>query len=98
MTDNITPEIFFILGEEKYVKSRVYPADDSETVVISKGSFELRRLSDNAVEAAGSLLISGRDMKALISPLSTGRYILTETVAVGGETFIKKIKITVTEG
>lgn len=97
MTDNIKPEIFFVLGEEKYVKSRVYPYDDSETVIIKRGSYELRRQSDGGVEAAGNLIISGRDMKALISPLSVGKYVLTETVAVGGETFKKRINITVTQ-
>lgn len=96
MSDNIVSEIFFVLGEEKYVRSKVYPLNEDETVVISKAVFELRRQSGET-EAVGSLNISGREMKALIKPMIAGKYILTETVTVGGETFKKRINITVTQ-
>ncbi len=97
MSENITTGIFFILGETKYVTSKVFAADETETVVVTTAFYELKRLCDNVTEAMGNLTVSGSKLKALISPEQAGKYILTETVTVGAETFKKSIPVNVAE-
>ena len=98
MNDKVITGVFFILGEKKYVNSKIYPRDESETVVVTNATYKLTRLSDGMVEKTGNLTVEGAEMKVLIEPEFLGKYLLTETVTVGAEVFRKNITVTVTKG
>lgn len=89
----------FFSGERRYVEGYVLPQKNGETVVINSAKFELSKAFSEEIVATGKCDINGGQFSILLDflNLSPGEYSVKFTLAVGGETVIEKVGMSVKE-
>lgn len=83
-------EVRFILGEDKYVKLKIY-SQKNEQFVIEDATYELTM--GNEVVEEGSASIDGHYISVKLCPKKTGFHMLTITYNVADT--VRKVKVKV---
>lgn len=90
--------IKFYSGEEKYIKAKIKPKNEIDTIVISSALFSLTNEAGVEVDSGSNpndIAIDGLTLTILLSPPGPGEYSLKITVTVGAETLIEKATVLV---
>jgi hypothetical protein len=84
----------FKLGESKIVGVKVY-SNDGAPFLINSATYQLIKCDTKIIESSGNATVDCNKVTTLITPLSTGNYILKLTFEIVPEKLIEEIQINV---